>query len=162
MGSELQDPQLVREPCSLAARRGSRIRPAPRERRCFDTAREGPSLLVDGLYMNNSKTSPLNGSHRPLALHLRRFRQWCGDHGLRQVELAFLAGVSVRLIRKYEAARELPRAVEALVAMSLVLDVPLEQLIATDRINTLRSAIAERREMFGTLPQLTGRHRAHE
>ena len=118
----------------------------------MDTARESPSFLVDGLYMNNSKSSPPVSSHRPLALHLRRFRKWCGDQGLRQVELAFLSGVSVRLIRKYEGARELPRAVEAFVALSLVLDVPLEQLIAPDLINALRAAIAERHEMFGTLP----------
>lgn len=79
------------------------------------------------------------------------------------MELAFLSGVSVRLIRKYEAARELPRAIEALVAMSLVLDVPLDQLIAPDLINNVRSAIAERHEMFATLPPAHAAvSRAHE
>lgn len=102
--------------------------------------------------MNNHNSSPKGGLRRPLALHIRRLRQWFGDRGLLQAELAFLSGVSLRLVRKYEATRRLPRAVEAVVAMSLALDVSIEQLIAPDLIQALRAAIDERRETLGILP----------
>jgi transcriptional regulator with XRE-family HTH domain len=101
--------------------------------------------------MNNYKSSSTTDPRPPRALHLRRLRQWFGDRGLFQVELAFLAGVSPRLVRKYEATRRLPRALEAVVAMSLVLDVSIEQMIAPELIDALRSTIAERQQMLGAL-----------
>lgn len=102
--------------------------------------------------MYDSKNSQADGPRPPLALQVRRLRQWSHDRRLLQAELAFLSGMSLRLVRKYESARKLPRAIEALVAMSLILDVPIEQLIAPDRIATLKAAITERRAMLDEHP----------
>lgn len=69
---------------------------------------------------------------------------------MRQTELAFLAGVSLRLVRKYEGLRQLPRALEAVVAMSLVLDVPVEELISPQLVAALRAGIAERQQALSS------------
>jgi len=83
--------------------------------------------------------------HRPLVLHIRRLRQWYDKRTITQEELAALAGVSERQVRAYEAAREIPRSVAALVAIALSLRVPLEALIAPEWIEALAAEIDERR-----------------
>lgn len=80
----------------------------------------------------------------PLALHIRRLRQWFGTDGMSQTDLAVLAGVSPRLLRGYESARLLPKSVEELLSIALVLRVPVERLIAPDQLDRLRRAIEER------------------
>ena len=81
----------------------------------------------------------------PLVLHIRRLRQWYGDHGLGQQDLAALAGISPRLLHSYESCRSLPGSLGALLALSLALRVPLEALIDPRVVNRQRKAIDERR-----------------
>lgn len=81
----------------------------------------------------------------PLALHIRRLRQWYGEEGLSQAELAELAGLSLRHVRRYESSRSLPLGLEALLSIALVLKVPLESLIDPRRIERLNQAIEQRR-----------------
>jgi transcriptional regulator with XRE-family HTH domain len=81
----------------------------------------------------------------PLSLHIRRLRQWYGEDGLTQAGLAELAGLSPRLLRSLEACRSLPHAVEALLALSLALRLPLEALIDPRQVERLRQAIEARR-----------------
>lgn len=54
----------------------------------------------------------------PLALHIRRLRQWYGETGLSQAELAKLAGVSPKSLYAHEHRRALPQVVESLLARS--------------------------------------------
>lgn len=81
----------------------------------------------------------------PLALHIRRLRQWYGDTGLSQAELARLAGLTPRQVRSYESCRTLPAAVEAVLKLALALRVPVEGLFDPRRVEELRSAIEEAR-----------------
>jgi len=86
---------------------------------------------------------------RPLALHVRRLRQWYEKRSLTQEELANLSGIHCRRVRKLESARELPEPVEQLLALALALRVPLEVLIAPNLIEDLNSQIAKRRHELG-------------
>lgn len=81
----------------------------------------------------------------PLVLHIRRLRQWHGEHGLTQGELAKLAGISPRLLRGYEACRSLPTPLGTLLAIATALGVPLEAIIDPRIRERLRTAIDERR-----------------
>lgn len=81
----------------------------------------------------------------PLALHIRSLRQWHGEHSISQADLALLAGISTRVLKRYEAARELPRALECLVAVAIALQVAPEQLIDPRRLAKMTSAIEQRR-----------------
>lgn len=88
-----------------------------------------------------TSTSP----NEPLALHIRSLRQWYGKSGLSQQELAELAGISTRVLKRYESCRELPRSLECLLAVALVLDVPAERLLDPRLLRRLSEAIATRR-----------------
>lgn len=68
-----------------------------------------------------------------------------------QAELAYLSGVSERFLRGYEGSRKLARNVEALLALSLALEVSVEQLIAPHLTDTLRKDVAKRRELLANL-----------
>lgn len=81
----------------------------------------------------------------PLALHIRRLRQWSGEQGLSQEELAQLAGLSLRQVRRYESNRALPQVLVALLSLGLALKVPIEELVNPQEVERLRQAIEERR-----------------
>lgn len=81
----------------------------------------------------------------PLALHIRSLRQWYGERGLSQKELAELAGISTRALKRYESCRTLPRGLECLIAVALVLEVPPERLLDPRLLEQLSEAIAARR-----------------
>ena len=93
----------------------------------------------------------------PLVLHIRSLRQWHGDQGISQSELAYLAGITPRLLHDYEAAPALPSAVRTLMSLAIALEIPIEQLIAPQIRDELQAAIKQRRS---TLGQLTGDRRA--
>lgn len=99
--------------------------------------------LSDAPSMNNSKVVSFDA--QPLALHIRRHRQWHGESGLSQEELARLAGMATRSLHRYENSRTLPRPVEILIALSLVLDVPLASLIDPRVVAKVQSRIDARR-----------------
>lgn len=98
--------------------------------------------------MTKISHSPPEAARSPLAFHLRRLRQWHGDKGLMQAELAYLSGVSLRFLRGYEGARKLPRNIKALIALSLALEVPIEELIAPQLTDALRGGVAERQKLL--------------
>lgn len=81
----------------------------------------------------------------PLVLHIRRLRQWHGEDGLSQRDLAEIAGVSARHLRSYEACRVLPSPIRFLLAVSLALRVPLEWLLDPRLIEETREQVEERR-----------------
>ena len=82
----------------------------------------------------------------PLALHIRRLRQWYGDHGISQADLAELAGISPRLLRAYEDSRRLPPVVELLLRIALAMEVPMETLIDPRLIERIARPITGRRD----------------
>jgi len=84
----------------------------------------------------------------PLALHIRRLRQWYGENGIEQLELAKIAGISDRHLRVYERGRALPQSIEFLLSIAIALGVPMEWLINPNRVETLRREIDDRREAF--------------
>ena len=99
--------------------------------------------LSDAPSMNNSNFVSFDA--QPLAFHIRRLRQWQGEAGLSQEELAQLTGVSARSLSRYENSRVLPRPVEMLLALSLALDVPLTSLIDPRVLAKVQSQIEARR-----------------
>lgn len=84
----------------------------------------------------------------PLALHIRRLRQWSGETGIEQQDLARIAGVSDRQLRVYERGRALPQSIEFLLSIALALGVPMEWLVNPNRLEKLRREIDDRREAF--------------
>lgn len=101
--------------------------------------------------MNKTKSSSQDQDKisRPLALHVRRLRQWYAKRSLTQQELANLSGIHCRKIRKLESACFLPDAVEQLLAIALALQVPFEVLIAPRLIEGLNQVIADNRQELG-------------
>lgn len=87
-----------------------------------------------------------------LALHVRRLRQWYGDEGLTQEELAALAAVNERTIREYEGATNLSCFVEPLMRVALALQVPFERLISPHVLDMLREEVEARRRTLATAP----------
>ena len=83
-----------------------------------------------------------------LALHVRRHRTWYRDRQLEQAELAALAGISDRQIRTYERCRRLPTAVATLLAMAIVLEVRMEDLVAPHVVALLTREVEARRAAF--------------
>ncbi len=81
----------------------------------------------------------------PLTFHVRRLRQWYGESGLSQGQLAELAGISPRLLRQYEARRDLPQTLGCLLALALALEVPIEWLIAPEIVEQAKAAVEARR-----------------
>jgi len=94
---------------------------------------------------NTNEYSSATPAQGPLALHIRSLRQWYGKVGLSQAELAGLAGLSPRHLRRYESSRALPFILEALLSIALVLKVPLESLIDPERLERLKQAVEARR-----------------
>lgn len=81
----------------------------------------------------------------PAALHLRRRRQWYGRRPLTQRNLARIAGVTTRQIRRAETAHSLPRAIEFLVRVSVALETSLEALIDPRHMRALQRDVEHRR-----------------
>lgn len=82
---------------------------------------------------------------QPLALHIRSRRQWHGPRGLEQSELAEIAGISPRILKVYEASRELPRALECLLSVAYALEVSPEDLVDPRRLSLLKAEVESRR-----------------
>lgn len=99
--------------------------------------------LLDAPSMNNLNAVRFDA--QPLALHIRRHRQWQGDKGISQDELARLAGLSTRSLHRYENSRTLPRPLEMLLAVSLALDVSITALIDPRLVAQMQSKIDARR-----------------
>lgn len=89
---------------------------------------------------------------RPLQLHIRRLRQWYGEHGLPQKDLAELAGLSVRQLYEYETCRDVPRPIEILTSLALALEVPIENLFSPDYLDERRADVEARRLELGLAP----------
>ena len=83
-----------------------------------------------------------------LALHVRRHRTWYRDRQLEQAELAALAGLSGRQVRSYERCQRLPAAVGSLLAMAIVLEVKMEDLVAPHVVARLTREVEARRAAF--------------
>ena len=93
----------------------------------------------------NSYGKEDSGDGAPIALHLRRRRQWYGARPLSQAELAALSGVSERHIRRLESATKLPKPVEMLVRFAIAFDVSLEALIDPRHVRRLQRDVEHRR-----------------
>ncbi len=82
----------------------------------------------------------------PLVFELRRLRLYAENGaGLTQAELAGMAGVSPRLLRSYENCRSLPVSVQALLALSAALKVPVEWLVEPALLAEIHGAVESRR-----------------
>jgi len=84
----------------------------------------------------------------PLVLHIRRLRQWYGDSGISQKELANVSGIPTRAIAKYESCRDLPRILSYILRISLALKVPVEWLIDPRVVNQIRTSVERRRATY--------------
>src|SRR4051812_14959368 len=89
---------------------------------------------------------------KPLALHIRDRRQWYGEDGLTQDQLAKLAGITSALLGSYESRRELPETLRVLLAIALALEIPLQSLIDPRHFEELRQEVDQRREILGLAP----------
>lgn len=96
---------------------------------------------------NRNVTLPLEGM-APLALHIRRLRQFYGEGGLTQMELAHLVGISNCRLNIHEHRRALPHTVKVLVSLSLALNVSIEGLIDPRHLEQLRSNVEQRRQQL--------------
>ena len=96
----------------------------------------------------NDGARPTFDEEGRLALHVRRHRTWYRDRQLEQAELAALAGISDRQIRSYERCRRLPTAVATLLAMAIVLEVKMEDLVAPHVVALLTREVEARRAAF--------------
>ena len=92
-----------------------------------------------------SSASPVSP---PLALHIRALRQWHGEHGLEQAELAELAGISRHALYRLENCRELPPTIAALFAVAYALGVAPDALLDPRERARIETAVAARRERF--------------
>lgn len=84
--------------------------------------------------------------HPPLALHIRAKRQWYPRRELTQDELAQLADVSTRQLRRLERARQLPEAVDSILRLAMALSLSIEELIALSIVADRWATIEERRQ----------------
>jgi len=98
--------------------------------------------------ITDKQSSSDDPRRQPLALHIRRLRQWYGKRQITQEELAALSGLTARQVSVYERTTRLPRAVEDLLRLSIALDLPMEKLIAPHELDERRTVIEERRSMF--------------
>jgi hypothetical protein len=83
-----------------------------------------------------------------LALHIRRQRQWYRHRPIIQADLAYMAGLSTRILRTYETCRRLPFAIRILYATARALEVPMEQLIAPEIRERLEEQVEQRRAVY--------------
>ena len=86
---------------------------------------------------------------RPLQLHIRRLRQWYGDHGISKEQLATLANVPTRRLYDYETCKELPKAVDNIISIAFALNVPIETVFSPDYLDEKRADIEARRSELG-------------
>ena len=84
----------------------------------------------------------------PLALHIRALRQWHGEHGLEQAELAELAGISRHVLYRLESCRELPPTIEAFFAVAYALGVSPDALLDPRERQRIEVGVAARREQL--------------
>ena len=78
---------------------------------------------------------------RPLALHVKARREWFGESGISQPELARLTGVSMATIRRLETARQLPASIDGLLALSIAFGCQIESLIDPREMERIRRRI---------------------
>lgn len=83
--------------------------------------------------------------HRPLVLHIRRFRQLGPVGVLSQEQLARIAGVTPRCIRELEGLRGASPPLLNLVSVSLALRVRLDELFLPDWVEARRREVEFRR-----------------
>ena len=77
----------------------------------------------------------------PLAFHLRPQRQWYGEHGITQRDLAQVAGVSLRFITFLENACDLQVSIEAVMRVAFALGCPVEAIVAPQRVAAIKEEI---------------------
>ena len=96
-----------------------------------------------------TQTSNTNGENptekQPLALHIRRWRQWYNKRSITQAELAQLAGISERQVRMYEQCRKLPKTARTLLSIAIAEQLPLERLIAPQLLDEITADVEARR-----------------
>lgn len=73
-----------------------------------------------------------------LAYHVRPLRQWSGEKGLTQQELAHRTGISSRSLRSLETTPTVTRSVENLLRLSISLDTTVEDLFDPSVLTGLR------------------------
>src|SRR5437588_3521053 len=76
--------------------------------------------------------------------NIRSLRQWHGS-GLSQTGCADVAGIRVSTLRNFENSETLPSSIEALLALAIVLETPVERLINPSYLSALKDAIEHRR-----------------
>jgi transcriptional regulator with XRE-family HTH domain len=79
---------------------------------------------------------------RPLALLVTARREWFGDYGITQTELAKLTGVSLATIRRLESTRALPASIEGLLALAIAFGCQIESLVDPREMERIRKRIA--------------------
>lgn len=106
---------------------------------------------------NNESELDRKADGRPLVFHLEVLRQNYGKHILTQEDLATMSGVSRVRLGRYERAREVPRVLYDLVAVSYALGISnIEALIAPEVRETILTEVDQHRALRG-LPQLRTR-----
>lgn len=90
--------------------------------------------------------TPSNGD-RPF-FELRHLRQFAGESGLTQAELATLAAISPRRLRSYECCRAMPESVLAMLSLAIALRVPFEWLIEPRALEELKATVEARRAIL--------------
>ena len=81
----------------------------------------------------------------PLALHIRALRQWHGEHGLEQAELA---GISRHVLYRLESCRVLPPTIEAFFAVAYALGISPDALLDPRERQRIEAGAAARREQL--------------
>jgi len=94
---------------------------------------------------NRGRHYPYLDPDCPIAFHLRRCRQWYGPHGISQLDLARIAGVSDRVIWHAEKSCELQPSIEAMLRIAAAIGRPLEELVAPKKLQAIRKDVEKRR-----------------
>lgn len=109
--------------------------------------RANPCWFLPTNRMVTNKLDPKTKPHvAPLALHIRSLRLWYGNRGISQDELSELAGVSDRVLRKYETSRVLPESLACLLSVAIALEVPPEDLVDPRQLAGIKAGIESRRK----------------
>ncbi len=77
------------------------------------------------------------GAPPALTFHLRGHRQFYGSSGLSQQGLAKIAGLSAKVVRRFEKCRRLPKDFANVLKIALALHVPVEKLLAPQYLDRL-------------------------
>ena len=96
------------------------------------------------------KTDPAEWG--PLVFHIRSLRQWHGQVGMSQKELATLSQMAPRALRAYEECRDLPTVARNLLRLSLALQVPFEWLFSPTLVEHERADIEKKRQLLFQCP----------